>query len=156
MLMACALGVRLQKLSSEKWPVAEWVILGDAPMAVRASGTIVPPRSYSAADALRHLHEKVFGTVRDNDVKKAVVWEVEGNARMNAAMRPRFRAEGVAMTAAALGGAVASLAAWREIQSLAGASSAKDEYETATIVCGISVGSADPLAVLVAIAAMKS
>jgi hypothetical protein len=151
-----ALGVRLYKPSPKDWPAAEWAIVGGAPVVVFASSRIAPPRTYSAAEALRHLHEKVIGAVRDHNVKNAIVWEIEGNARMNSAMRPRLRAEGVAVAAATLGGAAASLAAWREIQSLSGATSPKDEYEAATIVCGVEVGTADALAVLVAIAALKS
>lgn len=85
-----------------------------------------------------------------------MVWAIEGNARVNTAMRPRLRAEGVVCAAAAIMGSAVHLVAWQQIASLANATRPKDEYIVANEVCGIPIGGADGQAVLVAIAALAS
>jgi hypothetical protein len=120
-----------------------------------AHGTIQPPRSYEQAAALRHLHEAITTTVRENRVRMTLVWQIEGNARVNMAMRPRLRAEGVVCAAALIAGSSASLVAWSEIESRAKSGLSKKQCEQTNEVCGIEVGTADPLALIVAVAAAK-
>ena len=151
-----ALGIRLYKPSPKDWPAAEWAVVVGGPDRIVAHGAVRPPRAYDEAEALRHLHEALVTAVREHDVTIAFIWAIEGNARVNVAMRPRLRAEGVACAAAALAGARTSLVAWPEIESRADAHRPKIEYATATEVGGIQIGSADPQAVLVAVAALRS
>jgi hypothetical protein len=149
-----ALGIRLEKQSPKDWPTVVWAVVASSPRSVVDQGTTVPPRSYSEAEALRHIHEAVASAVRENAVTKTLVWTIETNARMNNAMRPRLRAEGAACAAAASAGSSAELVAWSEIESRAGAERTKAEYEKANQVCGVEIGDADSRAVLVAIAAL--
>lgn len=152
-----ALGVRLHKPTTKDWPTAEWAVVGhDRPGEVVAHGRAVPPRNYSETHALRHLHEAIGAAIHENSVSRTLVWEIEGNARVNLAMRPRLRAEGAVCAAAVLAGSSTELVAWGRIAALASAKHSKSAYIGATTVCGVPVGDADSQAVLVAIAAMRS
>jgi hypothetical protein len=129
-------------------------VVGGTPSVVLDHGSVSPPKSYDAALALRHLFEALVAAVREHSVEKTLVWEIETNARLNNSMRPRLRAEGAACAAAASAASDAKLVAWSEIASGANADRPKAEYETATSICGVSVGGADAYAVLTAIAAL--
>ena len=150
-----ALGLRLHKPTPNDWPFAEWAVVQGRPERVVASGTIRSPRSYNEADALRHLHEGVIAVVREHKATQTYVWEVEHSARPNNALRPRFRAEGVASVASVLAGSPASLVVWATIRSATSADRDKDAYKKATDVSGVAVGEADPWAVLAALAALR-
>lgn len=148
-----ALGVRLHKPSPEDWIVAEWAVVTSGAVVAHASAR--PPRTYSEAMALRHLYEAIATAAKENDVAKALVWEIEGKAKMNHSMRPRFRAEGSVLAALAAEGIPCSLVVWNQISSRTGASRQKSDYADADEVCGIAIDGADPQAVLVALAALK-
>lgn len=157
MLTLRALGARLHKPTTKDWPKVDWAVIGsDQPRVVLAHGGCLPPRGYSEPEALRHLHESIAAAVQENEVTKTLVWSIEGNARMNNAMRPRLRSEGVVVAAAAMMGSAVSLVGWQEIAALADAKHSKDHYVEARDVCGVSVQGADSQAVLAAIAALAS
>jgi hypothetical protein len=138
------------------WPAAEWAVVESGqPPTLIASGRIQPPRSYDEAAALRHLLEAVVTAVREHQPFATLVWQIEGNAKMNTKMRPRLRAEGVVCAASAISGATTALVGWPEIASRANAAGTKDDYERAALVCGVGVGGADARAVLVAVAALR-
>lgn len=152
-----ALGVRLYKPSPKDWAAAAWAVVGeDRPGVVVAHGICLPPKAYGEAEALRHTYEAVAAAVQENAVGKTLVWQIENNARLNAAMRPRLRAEGAVCAAAAMLGSSVELVAWREIATRASAELPKEKYAKAEEVCGIAVGGADNHAVLVAVAALAS
>ncbi len=149
------LGVRLHKAKPKDWPSAVWAIVAADVSEVVAHGTLLAPRSYGEADALRHLHEGISRVVHQHQVTRVLVWEIEGSARMNAAMRPRLRAEGVVCAAARLAGSDTELVAWPAVAARAQATGKKAEYESASVVAGVEVGTADSLAVLLAAAAVR-
>lgn len=151
--MAVGLGICLEKTKKSPWPVATWAIVSEKREAAQG-GAIAPPRSYDEPGALRHLHERITAAAREHGATTAVVWEIEGSARLNNAMRPRLRAEGVVVAAVRLVVSSASLAMWQEIRARSGAEGTKADYESAKEVCGIPVGSADSYAVLAALAAL--
>lgn len=150
-----ALGFRLHKPKPNEWIRVEWAIVEADARTVFDFGQILAPRTFSEALALRHIHEAVAATVQQCSVKKALVWEIEGNAQIKIATRPRLRAEGVICAAAALSGSVVDLVAWATIQSCSGTRESKDALAKAKEVCGVEVGAADSYAVLVAVAALR-
>jgi hypothetical protein len=151
-----AFGIRLYKPGPGDWPAADWAVVADAPLALVDHGSVRPPRSYSEAAALQHLYEAIATRVKAHKASVVFIWGIEGNARLNKTMVPRLRAEGVACAAGQQEGAKASIVVWKTIESAAEAKRAKGEYASATNVCGIAVGEADPQAVLVAVAALRS
>jgi hypothetical protein len=151
-----AFGIRLSKPSAKEWPALDWAVVVDGPERLVDHGSIKPPRSYSEAEALRHVHEAIATRVKSHNATVMFVWGIEGNARANKKSNPRIRTEGVACAAGEQEGAKASVVLWPTIASAADAQRAKDEYATAGVVCGINVGGADPQAVLVAVAALRS
>jgi len=114
------------------------------------------PRSYKEPDALRHLHEAISTAIREHGVTDAVVWGIEGNARMNSAMKPRIRAEGVICAAGAQAGCSVALRGWAEIQAMSGTPDSKEASAHAHVHCGVAVGDADSHAVLAALAAVTA
>jgi hypothetical protein len=136
--------------------VVDWAVVADGPDRIIDHGSVSPPRSYSEAEALRHVHETIATRVRAHKASVLYVWGIEGNARPNKKMSPRIRTEGVACAAGEQEGAKASIVMWNTIESATDAQRPKDEYATATQVCGIDVREADPQAVLVAVAALRS
>jgi hypothetical protein len=132
------------------------VVSEDQPGVVVAHGICLPPKAYSEAEALRHTYEAIAAAVQENVVSKTLVWQIENNARLNAAMRPRLRAEGVVCAAAAMLGSSVELVAWKEIATRAATDRPKDVYAKAEEVCGVIVGDADSQATLVAVAALAS
>jgi hypothetical protein len=151
-----AFGIRLYKPGPEDWVAADWAVVTGTPDKLVEHGSIRPPRSYSEAAALQHLYEAIATRVKSRDATVVFVWGIEGNARLNKTMLPRLRAEGVACAAGQQEGAKASIVAWKTIAAATDAQRSKKEYASATDVCGIPVGEADPEAVLVAVAALRS
>jgi hypothetical protein len=150
-----ALGIRLHKPTSKDHPCAECAVVTENPDRLLKGDSVRPPRAYTDAQALAHLHEAIVRIVKENEAKVALVWTVENIARGNA-IRPGIRAEGAVSAAAHLAGATVSLAQWQTIAANTRASRPKAEYQDATDVCGIKVGSVDPRAVLAALAALRS
>lgn len=149
---ARGLGVALET-PPKRFPVGHWAVVDGA--SVLASGTFAAPRSYSEEEAIAYLSEAMQGAIREHEVTAVFVWGVEPNARMRNALKPRVRTEGAFVAAATLSGATTTIAAWVTIESATGAERDKKTYGSATEVCGLEIGDANPLAVLAAIAATK-
>lgn len=143
----------MEKTRKSPWPVATWAVVSEKKEPARG-GVVAPPRSYDEPAALRHLHEGIVATAREHGATAAVIWEIEGSARLNNAMRPRLRAEGVVVGAVRLVVPSVSLAVWQEIRARSGADGAKADYADAKEVCGVAVGKSDSFAVLAALAAL--
>lgn len=150
-----SLGLTLAKTSPKDWPVVSWAVVEGGNTLV-ASGEIVAPRSYDEADALMFVAERVGRVVDDNAVVRTAIWCIEGNARVNAAMKPRIRSEGALLAAARGAGSSVRLVAWPAIEAAVGAERTKDEYKAAADVCGIPCGNASPHALLAAVAASRA
>lgn len=149
-----SLGIRIEKQAKEKWPTVRWAVVEKdaAGKRVTNKAELTPPRNYDVSQALTFVYEKVADVVKDNGAQRVCIWGIESNARLNTFMKPRLRTEGAALAAACSAGAVARIAEWKSISADAGADCAKDDYDGAAMVCGVSALGADSLAVLAALA----